>query len=132
MAKRAAALPAVTPHQARYILEKLIDERAVSAADIRRHLTGMWQELSAIERRIEELRSVAGSIHPVRRAKQVVRTVKKKIVSSEVAASRRLQGQYIRAIRNVPKNQRDRFAKLAKAEGREAAIAAIEKKFSKK
>ncbi len=130
MARRAAA-PEITPHQARYILEKLIDEGTVSAADVRRHLAGMWQELSAIERRIEELRSLAGSVHPVRSVRQAVRKVKKRITSAKVAASQRLQGEYIRAIRGVPKSRRDRFAKIAKTEGRQAAIDAIQKQLGK-
>lgn len=126
MAKR-AAVPETTPHQARYILEKLIDEGKVGAADVRRHLAGMWQELSAIERRIEELRSVAGSVHPVRRVKQTARKVTKKFKSAKVLASQRLQGEYIRAIARVPKSQREKFKKIAKTDGREAAIAAMKK-----
>lgn len=124
---RPAAVPAVTPHQARYILEKLIDEGTVKAADVRRHIAGMWTEMGVIERRIEELRSLAGSVHPIRRVKQAARKVKKSIVSAEVLASRRLQGEYIRAIRSVAENRRGRFAKIAKTEGRQAAIAAIAK-----
>ena len=128
---RPATLSAITANQARYILEKLIDEGTVTAADVRRHLGGMWQELGAIERRIEELRSLAGSVHPIRRAKQTVRKVQKRIKSAKVLASQRLQGEYIRAIQSVPKSQRARFAKIAKAEGRQAAITAIEKRGKK-
>ena len=87
----------------------------------------MWQELSAIERRIEELRSLAGSVHPVRRVKQTARKVAKRITSAKVLASQRLQGEYIRAIARVPKNQREKFKKIAKADGRQAAIDAMSK-----
>lgn len=124
---RKAAVPETTPHQARYILEKLIDEGTVKAADVRRHMAGMWQELSTIERRIEELRSLAGSVHPVRRVKQTARKVTKRITSAKVLASQRLQGEYIRAIARVPKNQREKFKKIAKADGRQAAIDAMSK-----
>ena len=52
---------------------------------------------------------------------------RKKRVSPEVRASRQLQGQYIAAIRQVPEKERPRFVEIAKAKGREAAIAAIKK-----
>lgn len=131
---RQRSTPELTANQARYILEKLVDERTVSAADVRRHLAGMWQEMGALERRISELRGVVSEVHPIRAAKraakQVVAGAKKvrrtmKKASAEVMASRRLQGQYIAAIRQLPKTQRAKYAKIAKQEGREKAIAAI-------
>jgi hypothetical protein len=50
---------------------------------------------------------------------------KHKSVSAEVKASRQLQGQYISALRNLPKNKRAPFQAMARKEGREKAIAAI-------
>jgi hypothetical protein len=122
---RPANVPAVTPRQAQYILEKLIDERSVTAADIRRHLAGMWQEMSALEKRIAELRGLAGNVQPVRGVKRIAKRIRR--ASAEVLASRKLQGQYIAAIRQIPKNQRKHFATIAKKDGREAAIAAIKR-----
>lgn len=91
----------------------------------------MWSEMSALEKRIAELRAMAGSVHPVRRVKKVVqrvvKRVRRKATSPEAVASRKLQGQYIAAIRQVPKNQRKRFAAIAKTKGREEAISAIRK-----
>ncbi|MGZ4808909.1 MAG: hypothetical protein ACXVH7_04560 [Thermoanaerobaculia bacterium] len=124
-------VPPLSSNQAYYILEKLVDEKVVSAADIRRHLSGMWQEMSALERRIAELRELAEPIrHPVRAAKRAVRKVRKaaKKVTAEVQASRQLQGRYIAAIRQLPKNQREKYAAIAKEKGREAAIAAMKKR----
>ena len=132
---RPAKIPAVTPHQARYILEKLIDERTVSAADVRRHLSGMWQEMNALEKKIAELRAMTGGVHPVRRAKAIAQRVAKRVKRSarspEAIASRKLQGQYIAHIRQLPKSERKRFATIAKSDGREAAIAAIKKHVGK-
>jgi hypothetical protein len=132
---RPAKIPALTAQQARYILEKLIDEHTVSAADVRRHLAGMWQEMTALEKRIAELRGLVGSVHPVRQVKAVVQRVAKRVKRTartpEAAASRQLQGQYIAAIRQIPKTQRKRFTAIAKNDGREAAINAIKKHLGK-
>jgi hypothetical protein len=129
-----AETPAVTPSQAHYILEKLIAERKVTAADVRRHIAGMWQEMSALEKRIAQLRDVAEPVrHPVRAARIVKEKLKRatrrmrRQVSAEVAASRQLQGRYIAAIRQLPKTRRARYAAIAKEKGREAAITAIQK-----
>ncbi len=54
--------------------------RGMSAADERRHLAGIWQEMNFPEKRLSELRGVVGSVHPVGAAK-----------TPEAAASRNLQ-----------------------------------------
>ena len=127
-----ANVPPLTPNQARYILEKLIDERTVSAADVRRHLAGMWQEMTFLEKRIAELRGAAGTVQPVKRVKAAVKRVRRRRpVSPEVAESQRLQGQYLGYMRQVPEGDRKRFADIAKTKGREAAIAALKKRLGK-
>lgn len=132
---RPAKVPALNGSQALYILGKLIDERSVSAADIRRHLAGMWSEMSVLEKRIAELRGMVGSLHPVRSAKKVVKRVvaraQRAAKTPEAAASRKLQGQYIAYIRQIPKRGRKRFAQIAKKDGREAAITAMKKELGK-
>ncbi|HSQ03870.1 MAG TPA: hypothetical protein VLN59_07540 [Burkholderiales bacterium] len=125
---RPATIPTLSATQAKYILEKLIRERVVTGADVRRHLEGLTSEMNALERRIAELRGLAGSVHPVRKTKTAVqRVVKHAAKTPEAAASRKLQGQYIAAVRQLPKTQRKRFAEIAKSNGREEAIAAIKK-----
>ena len=132
---RRAEVPSLTGQQASYVLGKLIDERIVSAADVRRHLAGMWQEMNFLEKRLSELRSMVGSVHPVRRAKkaikQVASRVKRVAKTPEAAASRQLQGQYIAYIRQIPKRGRKRFAEMAKKNGREAAITAMKNQLGK-
>jgi len=94
---RRAEVPTLTGQQASYILGKLIDERRVSAADVRRHLAGMWQEMNFLEKRLSELRSMVGSVNPVRTAKKVVKRVvaraKRTAKTPEAAASRKLQAE---------------------------------------
>jgi len=132
---RPAKVPALTGSQAIYVLEKLIDEGKVSAADVRRHLAGMWQEMNFLEKRLSELRSMVGSVHPVRRAKRAIKRaaarVKRVAKTPEAAASRKLQGQYIAYIRQLPERNRKRFAQIAKKNGREAAISAMKKRLGK-
>lgn len=125
-------VPGITAAQAHYILEKLIDEGSVSPADVRRHLSGMWEEMSVIERRLADLRDLRGAVrHPVRRVKARLRGRKLRAVSPEVARSRALQGQYIGLLRQVPEGDRKRFADIARSRGREAAVAALRKRLGK-
>ena len=133
---RPADVPALTAQQARYILEKLIDERKVSAADIRRHLAGMWQEMTFIERRLSELRGVASSAHPVARVRSTVDRVRTRVrrrraVSPEVAASQKLQGQYLGYMRQIPDRERKTFREMAQSKGRQAAVDAMKKRLGK-
>jgi len=130
--RRRATLPPITSNQARYVLEKLIDERKVTADDVRRHLAGMWQEMNFVEKRLSELRGLTGSVHPVRKVKAAIRrATKRRPVSPEVAASQRLQGRYLGYMRQIPEGDRKRFADIAKVQGREAAIAALRKRLGK-
>ncbi|HVS33896.1 MAG TPA: FaeA/PapI family transcriptional regulator [Thermoanaerobaculia bacterium] len=130
---RAANVPPLTANQARYILEKLIDEGKVSAVDIRRHLAGMWQEMTFVEKRLSELRGIARPVkHPASRIRAAVkRAQRRRTVSPEVAASRQIQGQYLGLIRQVPEGDRRRFQDIARSKGREAAIAALKKRLGK-
>jgi hypothetical protein len=103
----------------------------VSAADIRRHLGEMWQEMNALERRIEELRAATQPLgHPVRTARTAAKRIKKaarKAISPERAESMRLQGRYLALLLKTRKSARAKFRKLAKERGRADAIAAMEK-----
>ena len=130
---RPANVPPLTANQARYILEKLIDEGQVSAADVRRHLAGMWQEMTFIEKRLSELQGAAQPVrHPVRAVRSAVKQRRRRRnASPEVAASQRLQGQYLGLIRQVPEGDRKRFQDIAKEKGREAAVAALRKRLGK-
>lgn len=133
---RPAKVPAVTAAQARYILEKLIDEGKVTAADVRRHLGTMWAEMSFLERRINELRSMSGIVrHPVRETKDAVKKIRRRRKSREVtperAASQRIQGQYLGYLRQFAKNARKAYQDIAKTKGREAAIDAMKAKLAR-
>ncbi len=141
----------LTAHQALYVLEKAVADRRLSATDVDRYVASMHHEISSIEERLTRLKDaivgpvkklfggdmpfphVAGGDQPF--PKKVaggdqpfpLKKKRKKRVSAEVKASRQLQGQYISALRNIPKTKRPQFQTIAKEQGREKAIAAMKK-----
>jgi hypothetical protein len=132
----------LSPSHALYVLEQAIEDRRITRADLDRYGKKMREEISEIEARLRSLRDATvkaakrvfdrrGEV-PVPHVKGRSRGPKRakrssKPVSAEVVASRKLQGRYIAAVRQLPKTRRARFAAIAKREGREAAIAAIRK-----
>ena len=91
--------------------------------------------MNFLEKRIAKLRGVVGSVHPVRAVKTVTKRVvaraKRAAKTPEAAASRKLQGQYIAHIRQLPKRGRKKFSEIAQKNGREAAITAMKKQLGK-
>jgi len=126
--------PPLTSSQTRYVLEKLIDEGKVTAADVRRHIAGMWSEMSVLEKRLAELRAMVEPVkHPMRAIKRIAKklTRAKRTVSAKGRASYRLQGQYVSHIRQIPARERARFKRIATQDGREKAIAEMKKRLGK-
>jgi hypothetical protein len=138
--------------QAAYVLERVLADRRLSAADVDRYIAEMHEEISSIEARIAQLRDAV--VAPVKKLfgggmplggrkgrggdppfpktgaggdPPFPTKKRKKRVSAEVKASRQLQGQYISALRNIPKTKRAPFQRIAKEQGREKAIAAMRK-----
>jgi O6-methylguanine-DNA--protein-cysteine methyltransferase len=132
---RTAKVPAITPAQAHFVLERLIDEGKVSAADVRGALGEMWTEMNAIQRRIAELRAVAEPIrHPgraVQHVRKAARKTFKRAVSAERKASQQLQGQYLGFMRQIRKTARAKYKRIANDFGREKAVAAMRKALGK-
>lgn len=130
---RPAQLPTLTPGQAQYVLNQLIADGTVKAADVRRHAASIQEEIGTLERRLAELRAAASGVHPVRAAKRAARSVAKKVrqLSAKTKASYQVQGQYLGYIRQIPKTQRAKYQRLAKEQGREKAIAALKKALGK-
>jgi O6-methylguanine-DNA--protein-cysteine methyltransferase len=127
-------VPPLTSSQTKYVLEKLIDEGKVTAADVRRHISGMWSEMNSLERRLAELRAMAEPLrHPMRAIKGAAKklTRAKRKISAKGRASYRLQGQYVAHIRQIPKGERARFKRMAKKDGREKAVAEMKKRLGK-
>ena len=128
----------LSPSHALYVLEQAIEDRKITRADLERYSRKTRHEISEIEERLRSLRDATlSSVRRVLGRKEAGKPAKgrrgpkpaklRKAVSAEVAASRKLQGQYIAAIRQLSKSRRGKFAAIAKKDGREAAIAAIKK-----
>lgn len=153
---RKAVSLSLSSHQALYVLEQAVADRKLTSADVDRYVASMHHEISALERRLASLRDAvvepvkhlfqraasssaspataaakpaaapASSGGPAKAAKK-----RKVYVTPEVQASRRIQGQYISALRNLPKGKRAFYQQMARKDGREKAIAAIKAQGSK-
>src|SRR5450755_4752710 len=59
--KLIASAPQLSAGQAAYVLERLIAERRISAAEVNRCVGDMHREISALESRLQMLRTSAGT-----------------------------------------------------------------------
>jgi len=139
--RKSASQPNFTPGQAKYVLERLIKDRRISASDIREYVDDMRHEIGVLEERLKSLREATGeairgviqALTPGRRrgrppgsgAKQPAakgRAKRRARITPEQLASRQLQGRYLGLIRQIPASRRGQYQKIAKDRGREAAI----------
>lgn len=125
----------LTPAQANYVLNTLVKERRISPKVVDRVLADMQREIDEVTKRLAILR---GSLQPTNRIGRQARAVNstsngrssvrrrpRKPVSPETLASRQLQGRYLGLIRQVPERGRGKIKRMAKEQGREAAIQAM-------
>ena len=127
MARPRAALPQLSPGQATYVLERMIADRRVSAKDVSRYVSEMQREIDELENRLERLRQATGGAAPAARRGRPAGAAKaqrgrRRRVTAEQEASRKLQGRYLGLIRQIPASRRGPFQRTAKEKGREAAI----------
>ena len=134
----------VSPGQASYVLQKLVDARRVTSAEVHRYVKEMQSEISDLERRLQSLkeatgeaiRSVVSKLTPGGRrrgrppgsgaAKAAGGRKRRSAITPEQLASRQLQGRYLGLIRQIPASRRAQYQKIAKDNGREAAIKAMQ------
>jgi hypothetical protein len=143
--RKSASQHNFTPGQAKYVLERLIKDRRISASDIRAYVDEMRHEIGVLEERLRSLREATGeairgviqALTPGRRrgrppgsvtkqpapaAKPRARRRRRARITPEQLASRQLQGRYLGLIRQIPASRRGQYQKIAKERGREAAI----------
>jgi hypothetical protein len=124
--------------QAKYVLERLINERRISSADVQRYVADMHREINDLEQRLVSLREATGeairgaiaklppALGGKRRGRPPgtggVKRRRRSAITAEQLASRQLQGRYLGLIRQIPASRRAPFQKTAKERGREAAI----------
>jgi len=52
----------LSPHQASYVLQRMISERRISAGEVNRYLGDIHREISDLERKLQSLREAGGGI----------------------------------------------------------------------
>lgn len=137
--RKPVSLPHFSAGQAKYVLERLINERRISSTDVQRYVAEMHREISELEQRLVSLREATGDairgaiakLPPVlggaRRGRPPgsgagAKRRRRTAITAEQLASRQLQGRYLGLIRQIPASRRAPFQKTAKERGREAAI----------
>jgi hypothetical protein len=123
MPKQPTAGSGLTPGQALYVLDRLVRERRVNGREVARMASEMNAEIADLERRLAMLRMDNGSASRGRRGRPPGRPSRP--VNPAVAASRRLQGEYMGLMRHLGGRDRARVKKLAAEKGREAAVRAM-------
>jgi hypothetical protein len=120
-----------TPGQSHYILNKLIAAKTVTRKQISQIMTDMRGEIEDIERKLQELRGIDGDgfSGAIAKVKRVVHSaprvsIKKRTIrmTPEREASMKEQGRYMSLLHQLPASKRERIKKLAKKQGRAAAI----------
>jgi hypothetical protein len=128
----------LTGGQAQYVLNRLLADRKIGARDISACLSAMQADIEELEQRLNSLRGSAttGAATPKRAATAAPKAVagdsaaprtrrRQTNISPETQASRILQGRYLGLIRQIPATRRSKFQKIAKDNGREAAVKAL-------
>jgi hypothetical protein len=124
MARPRKPAPSLTPGQASYVLERLIADRRISSGDVSRYVGDMHREIRELETRLESLRAAGNGANVTRSTPRASapRQRQRPTVTAERRASQQLQGRYLGLIRQIAKNRRAQYQKIAKERGREAAI----------
>jgi hypothetical protein len=132
--KRRSSASEVSSAEATYVLERLIAEGRISAEDVHRYVSEMFDEISHLEARLQQLRIAADDPSeplippaptppPPRPGGKNQGGVKRRVmITRETLVSRQLQGRYLALIRQIPAIKRAQYAKTAKEKGRQAAI----------
>jgi O6-methylguanine-DNA--protein-cysteine methyltransferase len=113
------SLSRLLPDQAQQILHDLIKDARITLAEVGRYL-----QIQRLEEQLRSLRGGAGrgGRRVARAAVASARRGRRKAITAEQAASRKLQGKYLSLVRQIPASRRTQYAKIAKDRGREAAI----------
>jgi hypothetical protein len=107
------------------VVDRLVRERRLNPREVSRIAAEMNSEIAELERRLAMLRN--DSTRSGRAGKSSAR----RPMSPAVAASRRLQGEYMGLMRHVTGRERARIKKIAADKGREAAVREMRSKFSR-
>jgi hypothetical protein len=126
------------------VVERAKTDRRLTDRIIEGYLRDLQEEIRDLETRLQLLRGAAAQKLPIRatspqnarRAAPVGGTRERSAAaggraSAKNTTSRKLQGQYIGFLRQLPRKDRPKYQELARTKGREIAIAAIRKALGK-
>jgi hypothetical protein len=135
-------MPTILPGQAKYVIDRLLAARRITARDITGYLGDLQRNIVEIEERLARLRAAQGgndaaSVRATPRRERAAqrstsapqpakRRKRRFTVTAKVLASRALQGRYLPLLNKFSGAKRVQYAKLAKDKGREAAIKEME------
>lgn len=116
---------AISPAQAQWIVERLIADRRISAADVRNILAELDQEIADIERRLSSLREVAGhssTASSVPRSEQPAMKTRKRAGRKKKGHPRGIAGTLAVLLRSIPAAEHAAIAAIRADQGIKAAI----------
>lgn len=128
MATKSQAI-AVTPAQAKWIVERLIAERRISSADVQKLLSELGAEIEAIERRLASLRSSGGHTpvtSPAPRSEGLAATASKEAGRRKKGHPRGIAGTLAVLLRSIPAGEHAAIHAIRADKGIKAAIKAAQ------
>jgi len=120
---------AVTPAQAQWIVERLVADRRITAAEVRSLLSGLDQEITEIERRLSTLREAAGSAavaSPAPRSEAPAAKARKRQSRQQKGHPRGIAGTLAVLLRSIPAAEHAAIAAIRSNQGIKAAIKAAQ------
>jgi len=114
----------LTPNQSHYVLDSLLSQRRVRAAQVQKVLRGREQEIRSLRERLASLEGLgkASSARGGARRRRGSSKPRRRAMSSRVRALRRLQGKYMGYVRNLKAAEKARVRSLREKQGMGAAI----------
>jgi hypothetical protein len=121
--------------QAQWIVERLIADRRITAAEIRSLLSGLDQEITEIERRLSALREAAGSASvasPAPLSEAPAAKTRKRQSRRKKGHPRGIAGTLAVLLRSIPAAEHAAIAAIRANQSIKAAIKAATKAAAKK
>ena len=126
---------AVSPAQAQWIVERLLADRRISAADVRGLLSDLGQEIREIEQRLSGLRDAAGHspvASPTPRSEAPAVTTRKRAGRRKKGHPRGIAGTLAVLLRSIPAAEHAAIGAIRSNQGIKAAIKAAQAAAAKK
>jgi len=121
-----ARMADVSPGQAQYVIEKLLKERRVSAADVERYLREMRDEIADLERRIASLRAHTPTKEPTARKGRTPKPAARNR-GGRKGHLRGIAGTFDVLTRDLSRAEKATYEKLRASDGLKAAVDALRK-----